>query len=80
MLALAFAAAGAEGVVEIGGTARAADAFLVFGRIHVLGLERPSAAEAHAALAFLEAVRHGHTMVEYEAFAFPQAVVRGGLL
>ncbi len=30
--------------------------------------------------AFLQPVRHGHTMVEYKAFAFPQAVVRGGLL
>ena len=80
LLALAFAAAGAEGVVEIGGTAWAADAFLVFGRIHVLGLDRPAAAEAHAALAFLQPVRHGHAMVEYKAFAFPKAVVRDGFL
>ena len=71
LLALAFAAAGAEGIAEIGGTARATDAFLVFRRIHVLRLEWPAAAETYAALAFLEAVRHGHAMVEHKAFAFP---------
>ena len=68
---MAFAAASAERVTEIGGTAWATDAFFVFGRIHVLRLERPAAAEAHAALAFLETVRHGHAMVEHKAFAFP---------